>query len=71
MSRHVPSSRTCKIKKCVLPEQHERQPNADFLKAKFGDKVQLESFDEDDAYALFVDFKFNLVIDRFVQSLSR
>jgi microsomal epoxide hydrolase len=48
------------------------EPNADFLKAKLGDKVQLERFDGD-GHALFVDdpVKFNLAIDRFVQSLSR
>jgi non-heme chloroperoxidase len=48
------------------------QPNADFLKEKLGNKVQLECFDGD-GHALFVDdpVKFNLVIDKFVQSLSR
>ena len=48
------------------------QPNADFLKAKLGDKIQLERFDGD-GHALFVDdpVKFNIVIDKFVQSLSR
>ena len=47
------------------------QPNADFLKAKPGDKVRLEQFDEH-GHALFVDdpVKFNLVIDKFVQSLA-
>ena len=48
------------------------QPNADFLKAKLGDRIQLERFDGD-GHALFVDdpVKFNIVIDKFVQSLSR
>jgi non-heme chloroperoxidase len=46
------------------------QPNADFLKAKLGDRVQLERFDGD-GHALFVDDpeKFNQVVDDFVQSL--
>lgn len=48
------------------------QPNADFLKANLGDKVRLERFDGD-GHALFVDdpVRFDLVIDKFVQSLSR
>jgi microsomal epoxide hydrolase len=46
------------------------QPNAEFLKAKLGDKVRLERFDED-GHALFVDdpVKFNRMVDEFVQSL--
>jgi non-heme chloroperoxidase len=45
------------------------QPNADFLKAKLGERVRLERFDED-GYALFVDdpVKFNRIVDEFVQS---
>jgi non-heme chloroperoxidase len=45
------------------------QPNADFLKAKLGDKVRLERFDGD-GHALFVDdpVKFDHVIEEFVQS---
>jgi non-heme chloroperoxidase len=48
------------------------QPNADFLKAKLGDRVRLERFDGD-GHALFVDDpeKFNRVVDDFVQSLPR
>ena len=48
------------------------QPNADFLKAKLGDKVRLERFDED-GHALFVDdpVKFNRMIEEFVQSLPK
>jgi non-heme chloroperoxidase len=48
------------------------QPNADFLKAKLGDKVRLERFDED-GHALFVDdpVKFNRVVEEFVQSLPK
>jgi non-heme chloroperoxidase len=48
------------------------QPNADFLKANLGDRVRLERFDEA-GHALFVDdpVRFDLVIDKFVQSLSR
>jgi hypothetical protein len=48
------------------------QPNADFLKAKLGDRVRLERFDGD-GRALFVDDpeKFNGVVAGFVQSLSR
>jgi non-heme chloroperoxidase len=48
------------------------QANADFLKAKLGDKVQLERFDGD-GHALFVDdpVKFNRMIEEFVQSLSK
>ena len=48
------------------------QPNADFLKAKLGDKVRLERFDED-GHALFVDdpVKFNRTVDEFVQSLPK
>ena len=45
------------------------QPNADFLKAKLGDKVRLERFDED-GHALFVDdpVRFNRLVEQFVQS---
>ena len=48
------------------------QPNADFLKAKLGDKVRLEQFDED-GHALFVDdpVKFNRMVDEFMQSLPK
>jgi non-heme chloroperoxidase len=48
------------------------QPNADFLKAKLGDRVRLERFDGD-GHALFVDDpeKFNGVVNDFVQSLLR
>jgi pimeloyl-ACP methyl ester carboxylesterase len=48
------------------------QPNADFLKAKLGDRVRLERFDGD-GHALFVDDpeKFNRAVDDFVQSLPR
>jgi non-heme chloroperoxidase len=48
------------------------QPNADFLKAKLGDRVRLERFDGA-GHALFVDDpeKFNRVVADFVQSLSR
>jgi non-heme chloroperoxidase len=48
------------------------EPNADFLKAKLGDKVRLERFDGD-GHALFVDdpVKFNRVVDEFVQSLPK
>jgi len=48
------------------------QPNADFLKAKLGDRVRLERFDGD-GHALFVDDpeKFNRVVVDFVQSLPR
>jgi non-heme chloroperoxidase len=48
------------------------QPNADFLKAKLGDKVRLERFDGD-GHALFVDdpVKFNRAVEQFVQSLPK
>ena len=48
------------------------QPNADYVKAKLGDKVQLVRFDGD-GHALFVDdpVKFNRMVDEFVQSLPR
>ncbi len=48
------------------------QPTADFLKAKLGDKVRLEKFD-DAGHALFVDDaeKFNHMVDDFVQGLSK
>jgi non-heme chloroperoxidase len=48
------------------------QPNADFLKAKLGDKVRLERFDGD-GHALFADdpAKFNRVVEEFVQSLPK
>ena len=47
------------------------QPTADLLKSKFGDKVQLERFE--DGHALFVDDpeKFNGVLEAFVQSLPK
>ena len=47
------------------------QPNADFLKAKLGDKIQLERFDGD-GHTLFVDdpVKFNLVIDNLCRVCS-
>jgi non-heme chloroperoxidase len=42
------------------------------LKAKLGDKVRLERFDED-GHALFVDdpVKFNRMVEEFVQSLPK
>lgn len=48
------------------------QVNADYLKAKLGDKVRLERFDGD-GHALFVDdpIKFNRALDQFVQSLPK
>ena len=48
------------------------QPNADYVKAKLGDKVQLVRFDGD-GHALFVDdpVKFNRMVDEFAQSLPR
>jgi non-heme chloroperoxidase len=48
------------------------QANADFLKAKLGDKIQLERFDGD-GHALFVDdpVKFNRMVEEFVQSLPK
>jgi non-heme chloroperoxidase len=48
------------------------QPSTDFLKAKLGDKVRLEWFDED-GQALFVDdpVKFNHMVDDLVQSLPK
>jgi non-heme chloroperoxidase len=48
------------------------QANADFVKAKLGDKVRLERFDED-GHALFVDdpVKFNDMVDDFAQSLPK
>lgn len=48
------------------------QPNADFLKAKLGDEVQLERFDGD-GHALFVDdpVKFNRMVEEFVESLPK
>jgi non-heme chloroperoxidase len=48
------------------------QANADFLKAKLGDKVRLERFDGD-GHALFADdpVKFNRVVEEFVQSLPK
>jgi pimeloyl-ACP methyl ester carboxylesterase len=52
--------------------QPTSQPNADFLKAKLGDKVRLERFDQD-GHALFVDdpAKFNRMVDEFVKSLPK
>jgi microsomal epoxide hydrolase len=48
------------------------QQTADFVKAKFGDKVRLEKF-EDAGHALFVDDadRFNHLIDDFVQGLAK
>jgi microsomal epoxide hydrolase len=48
------------------------QPNANYVKAKLGEKVQLVRFDGD-GHALFVDdpVKFNRMVDEFVQSLSK
>jgi pimeloyl-ACP methyl ester carboxylesterase len=48
------------------------QPNADFRKAKLGDKVRLERFDGD-GHALFVDdpVKFNRVVKEFIHSLPK
>jgi microsomal epoxide hydrolase len=48
------------------------QPNADYIKAKLGDRVQLVRFDGD-GHALFVDdpVKFNRMVDQFVQSLPK
>jgi pimeloyl-ACP methyl ester carboxylesterase len=48
------------------------QPNANYVKAKLGDKVQLVRFDGD-GHALFVDdpVKFNRMVDEFVQGLPK
>jgi microsomal epoxide hydrolase len=48
------------------------QQTADFVKAKFGDKIRLEKF-EDAGHALFVDDadRFNHLIDDFVQGLAK
>lgn len=48
------------------------QKNADFMKAKLGDRVRLERFDGD-GHALFVDdpVKFNRMVEAFVQSLPK
>lgn len=56
----------------ILTYEPALQPNADFLKAKLGDKVRFERFDED-GHALFVDdpVKFNRVVEEFVQSLPK
>jgi non-heme chloroperoxidase len=56
----------------IFAYEPAQQPNADFLKAKLGDKVRLERFDED-GHALFVDdpVKFNRMIEEFVQSLPK
>lgn len=50
--------------------QPDSQSTADFLKAKFGDKVQLKEFDGD-GHALFVDDpgKFNSALEEFVAAL--
>lgn len=47
------------------------QPSADFLKAKFADKVRFERFDED-GHALFLDdpVTFNRMIDDFITKLA-
>jgi non-heme chloroperoxidase len=52
--------------------QPETQPTADLLKAKLGDKVQLERFDGD-GHALFVDDpeKFNRVLEGFLQGAAK
>lgn len=54
----------------LLAYEPLQQPNADFMKAKLGDKVRLERFDGD-GHALFVDdpVKFNRIVEEFVQSL--
>jgi non-heme chloroperoxidase len=54
----------------VFAYEPAMQPNADFLKSKLGDQVQLERFDAD-GHALFVDnpVKFNRIVDQFLQSL--
>lgn len=46
------------------------QPSADYLKARLGDRLKLERFD-DDGHALFVDdpARFNRVVSQFVQGL--
>jgi non-heme chloroperoxidase len=51
--------------------QPETQPTADLLKAKLGDNVRLERFD-DAGHALFVDDadKFNRVVENFVEGLA-
>jgi pimeloyl-ACP methyl ester carboxylesterase len=52
--------------------QASSQGSADYLKAKFGDKVKFEQF-EGVGHALFVDDpeKFNRVVDEFAQSLGK
>jgi non-heme chloroperoxidase len=56
----------------LLAYEPLQQPNADFMKAKLGDKVRLERFDGD-GHALFVDDpeKFNRLVEEFVQSLPK
>jgi Predicted hydrolases or acyltransferases (alpha/beta hydrolase superfamily) len=56
----------------IFAYEPAQQPNADFLKARLGDKVRLERFDED-GHALFVDdpVKFNRMVEEFVQSLPK
>ncbi len=57
-------------KPLLFAYQQSSQESADFLKAKFGDKAQLERF-EGDGHALFVDDpeKFNRMLEDFMQSL--
>jgi non-heme chloroperoxidase len=56
----------------LLAYEPAQQPNADFLKAKLGNKVRLERFDGD-GHALFVDdpVKFNRMVEEFVEGLPR
>jgi pimeloyl-ACP methyl ester carboxylesterase len=56
----------------LLAYEPLQQPNADYAKAKLGDKVQLVQFDAD-GHALFVDDakKFNRMVDESVQSLPK
>lgn len=55
----------------VFAYQPETQPTADMLKAKLGDRVRLERF-ENDGHALFVDDaeKFDHILDDFLRSLA-
>ena len=50
----------------LFPYGPALQPNADFLKAKLGDEVRLERFDED-GHALLVDdpVRFNRLVEQF------
>jgi microsomal epoxide hydrolase len=58
-------------KPLLFTYQPERQTIADSLKAKLGDKVQLERFDGD-GHALFVDDpeKFNRAVEQFMEGLG-